>query len=145
MTTKLSESLRELLFILDAQLKPSQAAFDNLRKCIAQAEAHEQECEAMCGDHGGIEGCSCSECSTPLGPRELCAYCNGCGRRVKWPMSDGTEYRAPMSSEARDKAIEAGNMLANRVGCGCGGDNSECGTCNYALQAWDQALSALRK
>ena len=83
-------------------------------EAIAQAEAQDQECEAMCGDYGGIEGCSCSECSTPLGPRELCAYCNGCGRRVKWPMADGTEYRAPVkeaqAGELSDEFVKARAM-----------------------------------
>lgn len=84
----------------------------DIEDCIAQAEALEArepvaECEAMCGDHGGIEGCSCSECSTPLGPRELCAYCNGCGRRVKWPMADGTEYRTPIAPLDRSRMVEA--------------------------------------
>lgn len=93
MTTKLSESLRELRdAIFKAQPGNYQEMFED---AIAQAEAQEQECEAMCGDHGGIEGCSCSECSAPLGPIELCAYCNGCGRRVKWPLADGAEYREP--------------------------------------------------
>lgn len=40
------------------------------------------------------------------------------------------------------RLVEAGNALADRVGCGCGGDNSECGTCNYALQAWDAARAS---
>jgi hypothetical protein len=152
MTTKLSESLRELRDEFDllntmedaVRCNPAyqpniQAAGEQskrvealLEKSIAQAEAQEklayfearvrpssddptyQECEAMCGDHGGIEGCSCSVCSTPLGPRELCAYCNGCGRRVKWPMSDGTEYRAPVkeaqAGELSDAFVKARAM-----------------------------------
>jgi hypothetical protein len=39
MTTALSQMLRDTLLLFDAQLKPSQAAFDSLRKCIAKAEA----------------------------------------------------------------------------------------------------------
>ena len=97
----LSQRLRELQRFLDqgvgmtALAEARQAGHEILLDCIAQAEAQEQECEAMCGDYGGIEGCSCSECSAPLGPIELCAYCNGCGRRVKWPLADGAEYREP--------------------------------------------------
>ena len=42
------------------------------------------EVEAMCGDHGGIEGCSCSECSAPVMPGAW-MFCPGCGNKVKWP------------------------------------------------------------
>lgn len=42
-----------------------------------------REVEAMCGDHGGIDGCSCSECSAPVMP-EAWTYCPGCGNKVKW-------------------------------------------------------------
>ena len=42
------------------------------------------EVEAMCGDHGGIEGRSCSECSAPVMP-EAWMFCPGCGNKVKWP------------------------------------------------------------
>ena len=41
-----------------------------------------REVEAMCGDHGGIEGCSCSECSAPVMP-EAWMYCPGCGNKVR--------------------------------------------------------------
>jgi hypothetical protein len=106
MTTKLSERLRELLFSLDAQLKPSQAAFHNLRKAIAQAEAQ----EAQTGE-----------------------------------LSD---YRSPMSSEARGRAISALESI--------GKDAREVfdhGTSLLTVRAGsariiavsDRALSALRK
>jgi len=103
---KLSERLRSFALGLGNKIRSQKR--DELMAIIMQAEALEArepvaECEAMCRDHGGIEGCSCSECSTPLGPRELCAYCNGCGRRVKWPMADGTEYRAPIAPLDRSR------------------------------------------
>lgn len=82
-----------------------------------QEDRHPQtkEAEAMCGDHGGIEGCSCSLCSTPLGPVELTAFCNGCGARVKWPLANGGEYRALMQS-SRTKDLEARcDELAKKV------------------------------
>lgn len=41
-----------------------------------------EEVDAMCGDHGGIEGCSCSKCSAPVAP-EYWMYCPGCGNKVK--------------------------------------------------------------
>lgn len=66
-------------------------ALTSLRSMPTQ-ESAEPVAEAMCGDHGGIQGCSCSSCGSPLGPAELTAYCNGCGIRIKWPMADGSEY-----------------------------------------------------
>ena len=107
---KLSERLRSFALGLGNKIRSQKR--DELMAIIMQAEALEArepvaECEAMCRDHGGIEGCSCSECSTPLGPRELCAYCNGCGRRVKWPMADGTEYRTPIAPLDRSRMVEA--------------------------------------
>lgn len=41
-----------------------------------------EEVEAMCGDHGGIEGCSCSKCSAPVAP-EYWMFCPGCGNKIK--------------------------------------------------------------
>lgn len=41
-----------------------------------------EEVDAMCGDHGGIEGCSCSECGAPVMP-EAWMFCQGCGNKVR--------------------------------------------------------------
>ena len=41
-----------------------------------------KEVDAMCGDHGGIEGCSCSECGAPVMP-EAWMFCPGCGNKVR--------------------------------------------------------------
>ena len=41
-----------------------------------------KEVDALCGDHGGIEGCSCSECSAPVMP-EAWMFCPGCGNKVR--------------------------------------------------------------
>ncbi len=87
-----------------------EADIRTIQNLFAELDAHpsQTEAEAMCGDHGGIEGCSCSLCSTPLGPRELCAFCNGCGAPVKWPLADGTEYRAPAkASQTEDLEARA--------------------------------------
>ena len=68
---------------------------ENFRKALeAYAEKggdnlRTDTCEPDCRDHGGIEGCSCSECSTPLGPPVFMTYCGGCGRKVNWP--EGTD------------------------------------------------------
>jgi len=35
--------------------------------------------------------------------------------------------------------VQAGEELAGRIGCGCGGDLSECGECNAAIQQWFSA------
>ena len=68
---------------------------ENFRKALeAYAEKggdnlRTDTCEPDCRDHGGIEGCSCSECSTPLGPPVFMTYCGGCGKKVNWP--EGTD------------------------------------------------------
>ena len=65
---------------------------ENFRKALeAYAEKggdnlRTDTCEPDCRDHGGIEGCSCSECSTPLGPPVFMTYCGGCGKKVNWPL-----------------------------------------------------------
>jgi hypothetical protein len=66
--------------------------------------------EAMCGDHGGIEGCSCSLCGSPLGPMELTNFCNGCGAPVDWPLSDGTVVKG--SANAHTKAVTVDAIVA---------------------------------
>ena len=74
---RISETLRGIRKALEAH---AEKGGDNLRT---------DTCEPDCRDHGGIEGCSCSECSTPLGPPVLMTYCGGCGRKVNWP--EGTD------------------------------------------------------
>lgn len=58
---------------------------------ISERSKPSATCEPICGDHGGIEGCSCSNCSTPIGPHEFSRYCGNCGRKVIWP--EGANYR----------------------------------------------------
>lgn len=58
---------------------------------ISERSKPSPTCEPICGDHGGINGCSCSNCSTPIGPPEFSRYCGNCGRKVIWP--EGANYR----------------------------------------------------
>ena len=74
---RISETLRGIRKALEAN---AEKGGDNLRT---------DTCEPDCRDHGGIEGCSCSECSTPLGPPVFMTYCGGCGKKVNWP--EGTD------------------------------------------------------
>ena len=74
---RISETLRGIRKALEAH---AEKGGDNLRT---------DTCEPDCRDHGGIEGCSCSECSTPLGPPVFMTYCGGCGKKVNWP--EGTD------------------------------------------------------
>lgn len=54
-------------------------------------------------------------------------------------------YRSPMSSEARDKAIEAGNALKAWIRKNLPHSHTQEGhEAVVVLKAWDQALSALR-
>lgn len=68
-------------------------------------EDMEKHATAMCGDHGGIQGCSCSMCGSPLGPMELTQFCPGCGTPVDWPMADGTVVRSKGRANAHTKAV----------------------------------------
>ena len=82
------KAIKEVVFLRDDQ-------DERIRKAL---EAHAEKggdnlrtdtCDPDCRDHGGIEGCSCSECSTPLGPPVFMTYCGGCGKKVNWP--EGTD------------------------------------------------------
>ena len=82
------KAIKEVVFLRDDQ-------DERIRKALeANAEKggdnlRTDTCEPDCRDHGGIEGCSCSECSTPLGPPVFMTYCGGCGKKVNWP--EGTD------------------------------------------------------